>query len=106
MSDQHSNEHKRIDLAQEILNRIITDAAFRQRVVDNPVEALAEAGYIFIDDVSNYISGGVSALGIGSDMLRNALGIGDSVFFNALGARRVAPSITLRAGSNPFTSGL
>jgi hypothetical protein len=54
MNDQNGNEQKQGDLAQEILNRIATDADFRQQILDNPGETLARAGYTDGDDVSGY----------------------------------------------------
>src|SRR4051812_1796428 len=46
---------ERQDLAEEILNRIVADADFRQQVLDNPGEALAQAGWTGTgDDVSGY----------------------------------------------------
>jgi hypothetical protein len=46
---------ERKDLAEEILNRIVTDDDFRQQVLDNPGDALAQAGWTGTgDDVSGY----------------------------------------------------
>ena len=67
MSDQPTNGKTVGDLAQEILNRIITDADFRQQIAKNPEETLAEAGYTAGDDVSGYVlSLGVRPLGSGN----------------------------------------
>lgn len=59
MSDQTGNEQKQGDLAQEILNRIVTDADFRQELLNNPVETLAKAGFTGGDDVSGYMFKGL-----------------------------------------------
>jgi hypothetical protein len=60
MSDQSKNEQNQGDLAQEILNRILSDGDFRQNLLDNPAETLTQAGYIEGDDVSGY---SLSAMG-------------------------------------------
>ena len=57
MSDQSANEQQ-ADLAQDILNRILTDAEFRQQLLNNPAETLTQAGYIEGDDVSGYMLAG------------------------------------------------
>jgi hypothetical protein len=54
MGDRTGKEQEQGDLAQEILNRIVTDADFRQHLLDNPAETLANAGYTGGDDVSGY----------------------------------------------------
>jgi hypothetical protein len=55
MSDQSGHEQNQGDLAQEILDKILSDPDFRQQLLDNPAETLKQAGYVEGDDVSGYM---------------------------------------------------
>lgn len=118
MSDQSTNGKTVGDLAQEILNRIITDADFRQQIAKNPEETLAQAGYTAGDDVSGYIfnalgpggGGGGKGLGSGSGGGGRDLGpggggghaLGPGGGGKALRPPRIGkPGSTLRPGPGP-----
>ncbi|MEO8286002.1 MAG: hypothetical protein ABI670_06165 [Chloroflexota bacterium] len=56
MSDKSTSGKTDGGVAYEILNRIITDAAFRQQVADNPIKALTDAGYTPSGEVKELMS--------------------------------------------------
>jgi hypothetical protein len=55
MSDETGNVPNQGDVAQEILDKILSDPDFRKQLLDNPAETLKQAGYIEGDDVSGYM---------------------------------------------------
>jgi hypothetical protein len=54
MDEQSGSTGNRGELAEQILDRIASDGDFRQQLLDNPVEALKQAGYNTSDEVSGY----------------------------------------------------
>ena len=106
MSDPTQKEPKQGDLAQEILNRIVTDADFRQQLLNNPAETLAKAGYTGGDDVSGYVhSLGGSLLGHGPTIGGKALGGGGDPPTTAINCGPPPPATTaINCGVNPPSS--
>jgi hypothetical protein len=66
MDEQSGSTGNRGELAEQILDRIASDSDFRQQLLDNPVEALKQAGYNTSDEVSGYgMSPGVATTAMG-----------------------------------------
>jgi hypothetical protein len=54
MDEKSGSKGNRGELAEQILDRIASDAEFRKQLLNNPGEALKQAGYNTSDEVSGY----------------------------------------------------
>jgi hypothetical protein len=54
MDNQSGSKQNRGELAEQILDRIASDAEFRQQLLNNPADTLKQAGYTTSDEVRGY----------------------------------------------------
>jgi hypothetical protein len=89
MDEKSGSKGNRGELAEQILDRIASDAEFRQQLLNNPAEALKQAGYNTSDEVSGY--------GMSRGAVTTAIGCGQSPSAGPAGSGASGGSIATTA---------